>query len=131
MHALFTIESTQKLWADLATRLGAIPDPLVQILDADGNAEDGDGGDDVVAPARGAVDARPPGHAEPAGRLLLAAAAGRHHVVHVDAVLRARAARRRPRAGRAQRPLIGYEFCAAYGLCGKTMWERNGTGREE
>ena len=71
MHALFTIESTQKLWADLATRLGAIPDPLVQILDAEGNAEEGDGGDDVVAPARGAVDARPPGHAEPAGRLLL------------------------------------------------------------
>ena len=97
----------------VATRLGAIPDPLVQILDADGNAEDGDGWDDVVAPARGAVDARPPGHAEPAGRLLLAAAAGRHHVVHVDAVLRARAARRRPRAGRAQRSLIGYEFSAA------------------
>ena len=121
MHALFTIESTQKLCADLATRLGAIPDPLVQILDAEGNAEDGDGGDDVVAPARGAVDARPPGHAEPAGRLLLAAAAGRHHVVHVDAVLRARAARRRPRAGRAQRPLICCEFCAAHGLRGKTV----------
>ena len=102
------------------TTLSAIPDPLVQVLDAEGNAEDGDGGDDVVAPTRGAVDAGPPGYAEPAGRLLLAAAAGRHAVVRVDAVLSARAARRRPRAGRAQRPLFCHgKFCAADGLRGE------------
>ena len=96
---------------ELLRRLGAISNPLIQILNPNGNAEDGDGRDDVVARARGAVDPRPPRHTEPAGGLLLAAAAGGHPIVEVDAVLRAGAARRRPRALRAEEPALP-QFCA-------------------
>ena len=43
--------------------------------------------DDVVACARGAVDAAPAGDAEAAGRLLVAAAPGHEQAVEVEAVL--------------------------------------------
>ena len=79
---------------ELLRRLGAISNPLIQILNPNGNAEDGDGRDDVVARARGAVDSVSPGNAEAVRRLLVAAASGAHYHVEVEAVLSAGAAGR-------------------------------------